>query len=88
MGYNILIVSIYFVCRPVYSLDGAHGQLVRDLDFNPNKQYYLASCGDDCKAKFWDTRNLKEPLKVLADHSHWQVSGFSHTQTIQRPNKI
>lgn len=34
-----------------------YGQLVRDLDLTPNKQYYLASCGDDCKVKFWDTRN-------------------------------
>lgn len=34
-------------------IENAHGQLVRDMDFNPNKQYYLASCGDDCKVKFW-----------------------------------
>lgn len=55
----------------VYVIENAHGQLVRDLDFNPNKQYYLASCGDDCKVKFWDTRNTTEPLKVLSEHSHW-----------------
>ena len=43
----------------------------RDLDFNPNKQYYLATCGDDCRVKFWDIRKPTAPLKVLVDHSHW-----------------
>ncbi|XP_060081010.1 EARP and GARP complex-interacting protein 1-like [Ylistrum balloti] len=57
--------------QQVYMIENAHGQLVRDVDFNPNKQYFLASCGDDCKVKFWDTRNPTEPLKVLSEHSHW-----------------
>lgn len=65
------------VCAPrclrsqIYCIENAHGQLVRDLDFNPNKQYYLVSCGDDCKAKFWDTRNVTEPVRTLEEHSHW-----------------
>lgn len=54
-----------------WSIENAHGQLVRSLDFNPNKQYYLATCGDDCLTKFWDVRNSKEALLVLSDHSHW-----------------
>jgi WD40 repeat protein len=57
--------------QQVYCIENAHGQFVRDLDFNPNKQYYLGSCGDDCKTKFWDIRNTAEPVKVLSDHSHW-----------------
>ncbi|ELT94083.1 hypothetical protein CAPTEDRAFT_182296 [Capitella teleta] len=57
--------------KQTYCIESAHSQLVRGLDFNPNKQYYLASCGDDCKARFWDVRNCNEPVKVLADHSHW-----------------
>ncbi|XP_013387812.1 EARP-interacting protein homolog [Lingula anatina] len=57
--------------KQVYTIENAHSQLVRELDFNPNKQYYLATCGDDCKTKFWDIRNSNEPLKVLSDHSHW-----------------
>lgn len=61
----------YVFYRQIYSIENAHGQLVRDLDFNPNKQYYLASCGDDCKVKFWDTRNVTEPVKTLEEHSHW-----------------
>uniref|UniRef100_A0A9J8D9R8 EARP complex and GARP complex interacting protein 1 n=1 Tax=Cyprinus carpio carpio TaxID=630221 RepID=A0A9J8D9R8_CYPCA len=55
----------------IYCIENAHGQLVRDLDFNPNKQYYLASCGDDCKVKFWDVRHINEPVKCLEEHSHW-----------------
>lgn len=54
-----------------FVIDNAHGQLVRDIDFNPNKQYYIASCGDDCKTKFWDIRKPNECLKTLSSHSHW-----------------
>lgn len=57
--------------KPGCLIENSHGQLVRNLDFNPNKQYYLASCGDDCKTKFWDVRNSSQPLIVLSDHSHW-----------------
>lgn len=64
-GYDLRSMSSSF------SIENAHSQMIRDLDFNPNKQYYLASCSDDCKVKFWDTRNTKEPLMVRSDHSHW-----------------
>lgn len=57
--------------RQVYTLENVHGQYVRDVDFNPNKQYYMVTCGDDCKVKFWDTRNPNESLMILSDHSHW-----------------
>lgn len=65
--------------KSVYTIDNAHSQMIRDLDYNPNRQYYLASCGDDCKVKFWDVRNTKEEVKVLTDHSHWVWSvRFNH----------
>ncbi|XP_071836526.1 EARP-interacting protein homolog isoform X2 [Apostichopus japonicus] len=57
--------------KEAYKIENAHNQLVRDLDFNPNKQYYLASCGDDCKVKFWDIRNPSAAVLSLSDHSHW-----------------
>ncbi|XP_057714778.1 EARP-interacting protein homolog isoform X1 [Corythoichthys intestinalis] len=69
----------------IYCIENAHGQLVRDLDFNPNRQYYLASCGDDCKVKFWDVRNVQEPIKTLEEHSHWVWSvryNHSHDQLV------
>lgn len=43
----------------------------RDFDFNPNRQYYLATCGDDGFTRFWDIRNGSEPLVSRSDHSHW-----------------
>lgn len=60
-----------------YTIDNAHNNTIRSLSFNPNKQYYLASCGDDCKTKFWDVRKGNAPLKTLQDHSHW-VWSVSH----------
>lgn len=57
--------------KQTYSIEGAHIPTVRDLDFNPNRQYILASSGDDCKIKFWDVRNPDKPLATLAKHSHW-----------------
>ncbi|GFS47615.1 EARP-interacting protein homolog [Nephila pilipes] len=54
-----------------WSVENAHGQLVRSIDFNPNKQYYIATCGDDCQTRFWDVRNTNGPLLVFSNHSHW-----------------
>lgn len=54
-----------------WSLDGIHAQIIRDFDFNPNRQYYMATCGDDGYSKFWDIRNSSQPLISRADHSHW-----------------
>jgi len=57
--------------KPTWTVENAHAQLIRGLDFNPNKQYVLASCGDDCQAKFWDVRKTSSALLVIAQHSHW-----------------
>lgn len=54
-----------------WSIPQSHGQIVRDLDFNPNAQYYLASCGDDCETRFWDVRNTSSPALSMLNHSHW-----------------
>ncbi len=43
---------------------------LRDVDFNPNKPHQLATCGDDCRVRFWDLRAPAKPLKTLS-HSHW-----------------
>ncbi|KAJ1530118.1 Protein tssc1, partial [Nowakowskiella sp. JEL0078] len=48
-----------------FSIPKAHTMTVRDLDFNPNKPHHLATCGDDRYVRFWDARNLEEPLKEL-----------------------
>lgn len=44
---------------------------VRSVDFNPNSQYFLATGGDDCKAKFWDLRQTSNPMLHLQTHTHW-----------------
>ena len=41
------------------------------IDFNPNKQYFLASSGDDGAVRFWDIRHSRKALAVRNDHSHW-----------------
>uniref|UniRef100_A0A5S6Q8L2 WD_REPEATS_REGION domain-containing protein n=1 Tax=Trichuris muris TaxID=70415 RepID=A0A5S6Q8L2_TRIMR len=54
-----------------YCIENAHLLRVRDLDFNPNRPYLLATAGDDCQICFWDTRQTKEKLLSLCHHSHW-----------------
>jgi WD40 repeat protein len=63
LGYYCLTVESY---QTHY-----HTTPCRDLDFNPNKQYYMATCGDDGYSRFWDVRNPSEPAVARADHSHW-----------------
>ncbi|KAF2073896.1 hypothetical protein CYY_004784 [Polysphondylium violaceum] len=57
--------------KETFSIDNAHSEHIRDIDFNPNKPYYLLSAGDDCKLKFWDTRQTKDPVKTFVGHNHW-----------------
>lgn len=63
----------YYITPPSFSftLEQPHGPCVRGMDYNPNKPYHFASCGDDCTVKFWDCRKLDTPLIVRQDHSHW-----------------
>lgn len=49
----------------------AHKHCVRDVHYNPNKPRFVATCGDDGMAKFWDLRRASEPVKILSGHSHW-----------------
>ena len=67
--------------KETYSIDKAHVHAVRNIDHNPNKQYTLASSGDDGKVKFWDTRNTKAAALEYASHSHWSVASTSHDMT-------
>ncbi|XP_068142750.1 EARP and GARP complex-interacting protein 1 [Drosophila tropicalis] len=54
-----------------WSISDAHGQLVRDLDCNPNKQCHVMTGGDDGYLKIWDYRMPKIPVFERSDHSHW-----------------
>ena len=57
--------------KQAWAFESPGNQVVRCIDFNPNKQYYLVSSGDDAALRFWDIRNLKRALAVRNDHSHW-----------------
>lgn len=49
----------------------AHDDVIRDVDFNPNKPLMLLTAGNDRKVKFWDIRNLKCSVRVLdGGHTH------------------
>ncbi|XP_046609070.1 EARP-interacting protein homolog [Neodiprion virginianus] len=55
----------------VWAIQSAHSQIIRDLDFNTNRQYILSTCGDDGYMKFWDIRQPSEPVMSRMEHSHW-----------------
>ena len=69
MGNNIYAKDIRKPNSFVWEIN-AHSAQVRDLDFNPNQQYYVATCGNDNMYKFWDIRKLS-PAIVMTNHSHW-----------------
>lgn len=52
-------------------IEHAHGQTIRDINFNMNKTYTIATCADDCYVKIWDMRKKTEPLVTLSEHGHW-----------------
>ncbi|XP_050438451.1 EARP-interacting protein homolog [Adelges cooleyi] len=68
---NIKAWDLRSQARIAWALDGAHNQIIRDFDFNPNRHYIMATCGDDGYSKFWDVRNTNQPIITRADHSHW-----------------
>lgn len=57
--------------KQCWNFESPGNQVVRSIDFNPNKQYYMITCGDDGAFRIWDTRSLKKSLAVRNDHSHW-----------------
>lgn len=57
--------------RATTSVAEAHRFAVRDLDYNPNKPFCLATCGEDRLIKFWDLRRPNAPVKIIVGHDHW-----------------
>jgi len=67
------------------SILNAHEDIIRDIDYNPNKPYYIVTGGDDRRIRLWDLRKGKQPLKILGGHSHWVWSvkyNRSHDQLL------
>ncbi|KAI8804964.1 WD40-repeat-containing domain protein [Cladochytrium replicatum] len=57
--------------RAQLTIPRAHRMNIRDIDCNPNRPHHIATAGDDCKVRFWDTRRSDKPIMELSDHSHW-----------------
>lgn len=66
-------------CRQTAKVDVAHKYAVLDVDYNPNKPFYLVTCGQDRLIKFWDSRKVNMPIKTLAGHTHWYVDLLGST---------
>uniref|UniRef100_A0A8R1HWD7 WD_REPEATS_REGION domain-containing protein n=1 Tax=Caenorhabditis japonica TaxID=281687 RepID=A0A8R1HWD7_CAEJA len=49
----------------------AHSHRAISIDFNPNLQHVIATCGDDGYVRIWDTRSPTEALMSLHPHAHW-----------------
>jgi len=57
--------------KRAFVIEEAHRYAARDIDYNPNKPQFVATCGDDRLIKCWDLRSLAVPAMQLAGHSHW-----------------
>ena len=57
--------------KQAWSFESPGNQVIRCIDFNPNRQYHLVSSGDDAALRFWDIRHAKKAMAVRHDHSHW-----------------
>ena len=44
---------------------------VLDIDYNPNKPYYVVCGGGDAHLKFFDVRKIHRPVKILGEHDFW-----------------
>ena len=56
---------------PTHSLQHAHSDVIRCLDYNPNKPYHILSSGLDRLIHIHDIRKPTSPLVILQQHSHW-----------------
>lgn len=52
-------------------MEAAHEDLIRCVDYNPNRPHHLLSAGLDRRVHLWDLRAPAHPLKTLLHHTHW-----------------
>ncbi|VBB28855.1 unnamed protein product [Acanthocheilonema viteae] len=72
LAYDTLVKGVDVrSLQEAFCIKHVNSPRVRNLDFNPNVQHIVATCGDDFRVVLWDMRKVDIPLKVLQDHSHW-----------------
>uniref|UniRef100_A0A1I8ES35 WD_REPEATS_REGION domain-containing protein n=1 Tax=Wuchereria bancrofti TaxID=6293 RepID=A0A1I8ES35_WUCBA len=72
VAYDTLVEGIDVrTMQKTFSIKNVNSPRVRNLDFNPNVEHIVATCGDDFRVTLWDIRKVDMPLKVLQDHRHW-----------------
>lgn len=49
---------LFSIDSSTFVLEEAHNVSIKDVDYNPNKPYNLATGGDDCVVRFWDVRSI------------------------------
>lgn len=52
--------------KEVQTIARAHDDIIRDVDFNPNKLHHVATVSNDRTAKLWDLRRPLKPLRFSA----------------------
>ena len=60
--------------KPVVDIQGAHMYSIKDLDYNPNRPYFVATGGEDGLVKFWDLRSAGKD-----GNGNIGLSGISNT---------
>jgi WD40 repeat protein len=64
---------------PTLSIECAHEDLVRCIDYNPNRPFHLLSSSQDRRVHVWDLRSPAQPLQTLLSHSHWVLHARYNT---------
>lgn len=69
----VVALDVRDASQIAWKITGADRDQIRDLDFNPNRPYYLCAGGDDGVVKFWDYRKAGDgPVgRLNPPHSHW-----------------
>ncbi|CAI5439771.1 unnamed protein product [Caenorhabditis angaria] len=70
IGKNVRCVDVR-TPRDFLKVANAHSHRALSMDFNPNLQHVIATCGDDGYIRIWDTRSSKSALMSLHPHAHW-----------------
>ncbi|KAF8819475.1 WD domain, G-beta repeat-containing protein [Cardiosporidium cionae] len=56
----------------VFHRPRAHPSAVLDVDYNPNMPNLVVTGGVEGSLRFWDIRQLEDPVQILSNvHSHW-----------------